>query len=331
MNLQDYEKLLKELLERFSKKKPDIPARIVEESAEKLSLIYGEQYKLLFTELYQKLAEDFGVLSTASYQSELKLMQMVESRLKELDSKVAEQVQAELEKQFISGQVFHTLATSTVETIEELSGAVPFSRVNSYMLDQVVKDTMEDLLFVTQHTSKELKKFIRDTASKNIHYHALKDESQKNIKNIIEKQLSNKILKESLEKKGFVGIVDAKGRKWNTKTYVDMLVSTKLNQAYSEGLKDRAEQTGKDLAVIPEKGAKDYCKFFEGVIISLTGQTEGFMTYEQLKATGLIFHPRCVHSPFPVGSLDLVHAEDLAFHNKKIKKLKDNIQKVKKS
>lgn len=331
MNVKDYEKLLEKILKKYNRKKPDIPARMVEDSIENITSIYAESYKKLFTELYQKISEDFGVLATASYQSELALMQMIEKRLTELNIDVSKQVQSELEKQYISGKAFHSLATTSIERLEDLMGAVPYTRVNTYMLDQVVKDTMEDLLFVTQHTSKELKKFIRDTASKNIHYHALKDESQKHIKQIIEKQLSNKFLKESLEKKGFVGIVDAKGRKWNTKNYVDMLVSTKLNQAYTEGLKDRAIETGKDLAIIPEKGAKDYCKFFEGLLISLTGATKGYMTYDQLKTTGLIFHPRCVHSPFPVGSIELVPEEDLKFHNQKVKKLKENIQKVKKS
>lgn len=303
-------------------KKPVIPARMLEDSIEAITKTYAESYKLLFSELLEKLYEDFGVLASPSYQSQLAVMQMIESRMKELDTQVYSQMKVELEKHYASAGVFHALATETVKTLEDLHGVVPYSQLNKYKMEQLVQDTMEDLLFVTQHTSKELKKYVRDTFSKNLQYQGLVNENQKNIKKLIENQLSKKFMKESLEKKGFVGIVDAGGKKWNTKTYVDMAVSTKLHQAYTEGLKDKARDTGKDLAVIPDKGATDKCSKFEGMLISMTGATEGFPTYDQLKSTGLIFHPRCVHAPFPVGRLELVHEDDIALHNKKVNALK---------
>ncbi len=323
MTYQEYDEILKDILQNFNKNKPDIPSRVLEGSIDEITRTYGRAYKRLFSELLEKLYTDFGVLANPSYQSQLGLLKMIELRMKELNSEVAVQVQRELERAYVSAGAFHVLATENIKSIEELHGAVPYTELNTYKMEQIVKDTMEDLLFVTQHTSKELKKVVRSTFSKNIQYHSLINESQKNVKRIIERDLSKKFLKESLQKNGFVGIVDSGGRKWNLKTYVDMAVSTKMNQAYTEGLKDRAMVTGKDLAVIPEKGAKDSCSYFEGMLISLTGATEGYMTYEQLQSTGLIFHPRCVHSPFPVGSIDLVHEDDIAFHEKKLKELKN--------
>ena len=322
MTYQEYDEILKDILQIYSKKKPDIPSRILESSIDEITRTYGKAYKRLFSELLEKLYTDFGILANPSYQSQLGLLNLIEGRMKELNSEVAVQVQKELERAYVSAGAFHVLATETIKSIEELHGAVPYAELNTYKMEQIVQDTMEDLLFVTQHTSKELKKVVRSTFSKNIQYHSLVNESQKNVKRIIERDLSKKFLKESLQKKGFVGIVDSGGRRWNLKTYVDMAVSTKMSQAYTEGLKDRAISTGKDLAVIPEKGAKDSCRYFEGMLISLTGATEGYMTYEQLKSTGLIFHPRCVHSPFPVGSIDLVHEDDIAFHEKKLRELK---------
>lgn len=323
MTYQEYDSILKDILQKFNKNKPDIPSRVLEGSIDEITRTYGKAYKRLFSELLEKLYTDFGILANPSYQSQLGLLNLIETRMKELNSEVAGQVQKELERAYVSAGAFHVLATETGKTLEELHGAIPYTELNTYKMEQIVQDTMEDLLFVTQHTSKELKKVVRDTFSKNIQYHGLVNESQKNIKKLIGNELSKKFLQESLQKKGFVGIVDSGGRKWNLKTYVDMAVSTKMSQAYTEGLKDRARDTGKDLAVIPEKGAKDSCKYFEGMLISLTGATEGYMTYDQLKSTGLIFHPRCVHSPFPVGSIDLVHEEDIAFHKKKLKELKN--------
>lgn len=322
MTYQEYDEILKDILQKYNRKKPDIPSRLLEGSIDEITKTYGKAYKNLFSELLEKLYTDFGVLANPSYQSQLGLLNLIETRMKELNSDVAIQVQKELERSYVSAGAFHVLATETIKTIEELQGAIPYAELNTYKMEQIVQDTMEDLLFVTQHTSKELKKVVRETFSKNIQYHGLVNESQKNIKRLIGKDLSKKFLQESLQKKGFVGIVDSGGRRWNLKTYVDMAVSTKMSQAYTEGLRDRAKATGKDLAVIPEKGAKDSCKYFEGMIISLTGLTNGYMTYDQLKGTGLIFHPRCVHSPFPIGSIDLVPEEDIAFHEKKLKELK---------
>lgn len=331
MTEQEYDKLLKDILQKFNKKNHDIPARILDKSIDNVLKVYASSYKQLYKELLEQVYEDFSVLADASYQSQLKLLQMIESRLNELDSTIMNQISIELEKAYVSAEIFHTLATETVKTIEELRGYIPYSQLNNYKMEQIVADTMEDLLFATKHTEKELKKFIRETFAKNLQYHALKNENRFNMQKLIEKELSKKMLEESLKKKGFVGIVDSAGRKWNLKNYIDMAVSTKMNQAYTEGLKDRAKETGKDLAVIPEKGASDSCKYFEGMIISLTGETEGFSTYDQLKASGLIFHPRCQHSPCPIGRLDLIPDEDIAFHNKKVKELKNIPKKNKKS
>ena len=332
MTESEYNQLLKDILQKYNKKKPTIPARIIEKSINNVVETYADSYKKLFGELLEKVYEDFGVLASPSYQSQLAVLQMIEKRLDEMNFLIMGEVKAELEQAYASAGIFHTLATETIKTLEELHGAVPYSQLNTYKMEQIVEDTMEDLLFVTQHTKKELKKYVREVFAKNLHYHGLTNENHKNIKKIIENELSKKFLQEQLKKKGFVGIVDAGGKRWNLKTYVDMAVKTKMNQAYTEGLKDRAKETGKDLAVIPEKGATDPCSKFEGMIISLTGATEGYLTYDQLRATGLVFHPNCTHSPFPIGNIDLLPEEDIAFHEEKLKSLKKEAKnkKVKK-
>lgn len=329
MTESQYNELLKDILQKYNKKKPNIPARMVETSIDAILEVYAKAYKQLFSELYEKLMSDFGVLSDASYQSQLALLQMIEKRLDELNLVITSEIKEELEKHYASAGIFSALANETVKTIEELQGIVPYSDLDFYKMEQIVQDTMEDLLFVTQHTKKELKKYVREVFRKNIQYHGLTGENYNNIKKLIEKELSAQFIKEELKKKGFVGIVDAGGKKWNLKTYIDMAVSTKMNQAYEEGLKDKAYITGNDLAVIPEKSAVDSCSRFEGMIISMTGATEGFMTYDQLKATGLIFHPRCVHSPFPIGNIDLFPEEDFQFHLKKMNELKKFAKKKK--
>lgn len=319
---KEYEEILEEVLKKYSIKKPTIPSRITEQSTDKIIEIYGEAYKKLYAEVLEKLYTDFGVLTEASYQSQLGLLKMIEGRLNSLHLTVADELRGELGKQYVMAQAFHTIATEHVNDITEFMGAIPYTELNHYKMEQIVQDTMEDLLFVTQHTNKEVKKLVRETFAKNIQYHGLKNESQKYLKQIIEKQLSKEGLSKSLSEKGFVGITDKGGRKWNLKTYVDMAVNTKMTQAYTEGIKDSCLDTGKDLAVIPDKSATDSCKNFEGMIISMTGQSKGYMTYDQLKATGLIFHPRCRHTVFPAGRIENLPEEDIAYHEKKMDELK---------
>lgn len=322
LSQKEYEEILEEVLKKFNVKRPTIPSRIMEQSTDKIIKIYGEAYRKLFSETLEILYSDFGVLATPSYQSQLGLLKLIEGRLNNLHLTVTDEIRTELSRQYVMAQAFHTIATETVKDLNDFYGHMPYTELNHYKMEQIVQDTMEDLLFVTQHTNKEIKKLVRDTFAKNIQYHGLQNESQKHLKQIIERQLSKQGLSKSLSEKGFVGITDKSGRKWNLKTYVDMAVNTKMTQAYTEGLKDSCLDSGKDLAIIPDKSSKDSCKNFEGMIISMTGQTTGFMTYDQLKATGLIFHPRCRHTVFPTGKLENLPEEDIAYHEKKMAELK---------
>lgn len=323
MTKEEYAELLEELMQAFKVSKPTIPARMVNKSVTDLASSYGKAYKALYQEVLTEMLTNFGVASTPSIKSKQALLKLIDERMESLNRTTAKQVRREVEKQYITGSAFGAIASGLATTLKDLKEVVPYSELNTAKIDQLLEDTMGDLLFSTQHTTKNVKKIVRETFVKNLQYQGLKNESQNNIKKIIGKELSKKLMSENLQKKGFVGIVDSAGRKWNTQTYVNMATATKLNQAYAEGLKSQALNSGKDLAIIPEKGATDACRHFEGMIISMTGQTDGYMTYDQLKATGLIFHPRCRHSPCPIGSVDLLPEEDIAFHNKKMEELKN--------
>lgn len=326
MNYAEYEKLLIELMEIQRIKKTSIPKRLTDGGTDRLLKIYSDVYSKLFSELHAALLTDLGISAQPTYQTQLKLLTMIEGKIKALDEVVYVQIKEELSKQFLIGTTLQTLADTTVKSLEQLKGLVPFSILDSYKMTAIVEDTFEDLLFATQHTKKELKKLVRETFAKNIQYWGLKGENYTNIKRIIEKELSAAGLSKTLKDKGFIGIVDKSGKRWNLKTYVDMAVQTKMKQAYAEGLKDRAVETGWDLAKISENGATDSCKYFEGMLISMNGLTKGYMTYDQLKATNLIFHPRCRHTPIPIGNPDLYPEEDMKFHEQQMKNLKNKIK-----
>lgn len=322
MTEKEYQDLLNDLMKSFKKNKPEIPERLLNKSVDHITKTYAKGYKEVYEFLITHFIGDFSSTSNPSYQTMASLLLQIENRMNGLHLMIGQEIQGELQKNYLNAVAVHTLATKTVKDLTELMGYVPYSTINSFRTEQLIQDTMGDLLFATQHTSKELKKLTRDTFAKHLQLQGMTNENYTEIRKRIQRELSKEGFSKSIKEKGFVGIIDKSGRRWNLKTYTEMVVNTKFHQAYSEGLKDQALQTGNDLAKIPEKGASDTCRYFEGMIISLTGATEGYMTYDQLKATGLIFHPNCRHTPIPIGSIELLPDEDVAFHKEKVAGLK---------
>ena len=96
--------------------------------------------------------------------------------------------------------------------------------------------------------------------------------------------------------------VDSGGHAWNTETYFQMNVRTNTMRIYNDCLADNvARATGSDLMRISTGGSDPNCECaaWEGCIVSLTGKTDGFPTYEDARKGGC-FHPNCVHTLEPV-------------------------------
>ena len=102
--------------------------------------------------------------------------------------------------------------------------------------------------------------------------------------------------REKLAAQGITGFVDRAGRRWNMKTYVEMVAITTTAEAAWVGTENRLLEHGFDLVkVSTHRGACDYCLPWQGRILSLTGRTEGFPTMKQAKDAGFR-HPRCRHA-----------------------------------
>ena len=96
--------------------------------------------------------------------------------------------------------------------------------------------------------------------------------------------------------------VDKRGRVWDTDTYINMNVRTNAMNVYNDALVENiGKATGSDLVMVSRGGDPDcrLCFPWEGRILSITGKTKGFPTYDDAKAAGL-FHPNCVHTLEPV-------------------------------
>lgn len=327
MKYEDYELLLERLLKQHKTNRPDIPKRILNESTELVIKAYQKEYNRLYRELLDMLVDDFSIGESPTTSEVASVIAQIERRLNELHEQVTIDVSNELTKNYITAHAQHSIISEQIKEIAVLQTYAPYSLINHPRAEQLIEDTMGDLLFATQHTSKELKKVVRDIFNKHLTLAGLTNENYRDLANTIRKELTRKGFSEKLIKEGFIGIIDASGRRWNLRTYVEMVVNTKMSQAYHEGLKDVSMSTGKDLAKVSENNSPTPCKYFEGMIISMTGQTEGYMTYDQLQATGMIFHPNCQHTCFPIGRIELLHPTDLQHHTKKMEEVGAGLKK----
>ena len=92
--------------------------------------------------------------------------------------------------------------------------------------------------------------------------------------------------------------VDAGGNAWESRRYFQMNARTNAMRVYNDCLAaDIGETLGTDLVRV-SRGGDPHCGGcfpWEGRILSLSGATDGFPTYDAAKEAGC-FHPNCVHT-----------------------------------
>ncbi len=95
---------------------------------------------------------------------------------------------------------------------------------------------------------------------------------------------------------GVGGFRDKAGRLWDMATYSDMALRSAVGNASRVGHADRLTANGFDIVIVT--GHEDGCPIcapWEGVRLSLSGETPGLDTRDDAAAAGL-FHPNCSHS-----------------------------------
>ena len=100
-----------------------------------------------------------------------------------------------------------------------------------------------------------------------------------------------------LKKNGITHFYDKAGRQWQIETYVKMRTLTELMQGERLAFFTRATQYGVDLVRIIHLNLHPECQLctpFNGKILSINGNTPGYMTIQEAAMQGL-FHPNCDH------------------------------------
>lgn len=108
-------------------------------------------------------------------------------------------------------------------------------------------------------------------------------------------QASQKMLNEFAEK-GITSFVDKAGRNWDLSSYAEMCARTVSSHAALQGHIDRQIEVGEDLVKVSSIGTTcPICARWQGVVLSISGNSAKYHSVEEAKASGL-FHPNCKHT-----------------------------------
>ncbi|QHZ49021.1 phage minor capsid protein [Bacillus sp. NSP9.1] len=213
--------------------------------------------------------------------------------LSELDDKSKAWVEKNIPKAARDGVINTIVSLGVAETVEKAAQIASFSRLNKEMVAAAVADTQADLLAVTQNIDRKTKAAVRKAVSDSMRYHMTRGT---NGRRTIASDIRN-----TLQQSVKTGIIDAAGRRWRPEVYADMAVRTKMMETYRQATTNESLSRNVYYAVISSHGAKDACRFYEGKIMKLTDDAPGkYPTYDQLKASGQIWHPNCKHTFSPI-------------------------------
>ena len=138
--------------------------------------------------------------------------------------------------------------------------------------------------------------------------------AEANITGMTRRESTRELVRE-VKRKGTFQFIDKAGRKWNTKSYFEMLNDTMHEVADRETTIAQGTDAGFDLYQIDGgqtaeslRYPNDPCSRWAGKIISMTGKTEGYPTYQDA-IDDRMFHPRCAHWLSPVSKTGLPSAK----------------------
>jgi hypothetical protein len=249
-----------------------------------------DYYKRAMLEIKREL-ERTDITEFSRAQS-LAMLKKIEQRLKELDLFASEWIAAHIPQAAYDGTAAALVNLGLAATLVEAKQAIKFNHLNEKLVELYIADTQEDILAVTQNIKKRIRNTIREVAGE-----VMRAQMAKGVNGLT---AQNRLILDGLRKKLGdtieTGIVDAARRRWAPHDYVEMLTSTKMLETYRQAQTNEAVSRGALYGIISFAGAKDACRFHEGRIIKLVPTAEGnYPTYDELKASNQIFHPRCRH------------------------------------
>jgi hypothetical protein len=274
----------------------ELPPPNYEYDVEKLTTAYVKALEQIRNELYRLDLTDFQRANA------LAVMKSITEILRELNGETADWINEAIPKAAEDGVIRAIVALGVVDTVEQAANLVKFNRVNKELVKAAIADTQTNLLAVTQNMEKRMVVAIRKATAEVMQANLTKGV---NGTSTLTGELIRSI-RDKLGKAADTGIIDASGRRWKLKDYVETAVSTKMMEAHKEATMNEAIQRGAYYGVISKHGATDDCRKWEGKIVKLTRVAEGNYPYIGDLPNREIFHPRCAHVVSPVKRPDRV-------------------------
>ena len=278
---------------------PQIPEPNYQRDEQQLIKYYKQSFQKI-------LGEMRGITNGIEQAQADSLLRQIAYILGQLDQDTQQWVQNNVTRAFREGQAGAIYAIGEATSLTEAASLASFSLLARHTVETLVNDTYSDLLIATQNTEKKIKQLVRSVVSDTMRVKALEQLGRRTTRNAIIEKLTQQGLSRKLTDEAWVGIIDKAGRRWNLSTYAEMVVRTKLQQAHVEGVRVEALERGVDLAVISSHGATDPCRNYEGLVISMNGETPGYKTYQELRQSGKIFHPNCKHHISSIQDINLL-------------------------
>ena len=280
----------------------------------RLVLIYKRALKRINAEIEQLQLEDLNRATGIA------LMHSIQLELITIDREAREWIKENVPLAAKEGIATTLHSLGYAETMKEALLIARFSQVNSEMARVAAADTMANVLAITENMAEQMQKGIRIVSAEVISEGIARSRNS----TVMSDEMKQKIkeLKQELKDSVNTGIIDKSGRRWSVEHYTEMLSRTKLTEIQKQATENEAIRRGAFYATISFNGStKDACRFHQGRIIKLKAEAEGsYPTYDELKATGQIFHPNCKHHIVPIRDPEMLdsNSKKLAERQEKI-------------
>lgn len=212
----------------------------------------------------------------------------------------------------------HKLTTRDPYLPKDVAENIVSNQGDSRTVRRLYDDTFNDLLLATNNTEQRIKDVVRGVSRDTVRYHSLLGSNAVTMAESLEEDLTRRAIAEDIIENGFIGITDRMGRDWDIETYSSMVARTKIEQAHRQGQVDFGSEFGVDLAVISSHMAIDACIYWEGVVVSMSGETPGYPALDAAIGTNEVFHPNCRHHISPIRTLGMLPRAEINKHERKV-------------
>lgn len=266
--------------------------KIVEERAKRITQkanVLGAIYSKAYNKVLKTLDENAGTMWRRDRARSM--LASLNTTFKELDEKTKAFVKKE-----VSDMYRHSADAAKVDLVA--SGVVVkdgFSKINLDALKSLSDDTTLKFANSIKTVKKDILKKIDEARKIKIRETVGVGQTLGEATPAIADEVK-KVIKET----GAVGLVDKSGKSWKLDTYAKMLSREMLARASRTAIATVGQEHGLDVYQISRHGAKDACRFHEGTIFSMSGDTPGMPSLEEIESSGEIFHVGCLHGYFSI-------------------------------